>query len=202
MVPDPRRANGLHLSAALGGGHTELSADRKIPFAGRSAHSEHDGTLYSATVSSGYTMAVGSWILDPNASLSFVHLREESFRETGADSADLKIATRDNDSLQSLVGLRLSRTIQLTSLALEPELRIEWRHEFDRNTETLRASLAGGITSFDTPGRDLAGDGLLLGTSLRAQLSDNAYGSLSYDCDLKSQGATGHTLRLQVAATF
>ncbi len=199
---DPRRADGLHLSAALGGGLTELSADRNIPFAARTAHSEHDATLYSATISGGYAMNLRGWTLDPTAGLSFVHLREESFRETDADSANLKIATRDNDSLQSLLGVRLSRPTQLASFILEPELRIAWHHEFNRKTETLSAMLIGGSSSFNTPGRDLAGDSVLLGTSLRAQLSESAYGSLSYDCDLQSQGATGHALRLQVATTF
>jgi len=49
------------------------------------------------------------WILDPTAGLCFVHLREESFREKGADSADLRVGMRNSDSLLSLVGLRLSR---------------------------------------------------------------------------------------------
>jgi uncharacterized protein with beta-barrel porin domain len=199
---DPRRADGVHLSTALGGGRTEISADRSIAFASRSAHSEHDGTLYSATISGGYAMNLRGWTLDPTAGLSFVHLREERFRETGADSANLSIATRDNDSLQSLLGVRLSRPVQLTSFTLNPELRIAWHHEFNRKTERLTATLAGGSKAFATPGRDLAGDSLLLGASLRTRLSNGAYCSLSYDCDMQSQGATSHALRVQVAAAF
>ena len=199
---DPRRADGVHLSAALGGGFTELSADRSIAFASRSAHSEHDGTLYSATISGGYAMNLRGWTLDPSAGLSFVHLREERFRETGADSANLTIATRDNDSLQSQLGVRLSRSVQLPSFTLHPELRIAWHHEFNRKTEPLTATLAGSSNAFATPGRDLAGNSLLLGASLSTRLSNSIYSSLSYDCDMQSQGATGHALRVQVAATF
>ncbi len=199
---NPHRAGGLHLNGVLGAGRTELSAERGIPFAGRRAHSEHNGTLVSATISGGYAMNLGGWTIDPSAGLSFVRLREESFGESGADSADLKISARDNDSLQSLVGLRLSRPVDLPQVTLKPELRIEWRHEFDRHTESLQTRLVGTTSHFDTPGRDLAGDSLLLGATLQAQLSDTAFGSLSYDCDLQNGSATAHVLRLQLGMAF
>jgi uncharacterized protein with beta-barrel porin domain len=198
---DPRRVGGLHLNAAMGGGLSQLDSERVIPFAGRKTRSEHDGTLLGATIGGGYAVAAGGWIFDPTVGLSFVHLREESFCESGADSADLKIAARDNDSLQSLLGLRLRRPIQLTAFSLEPELRLEWRHEFNRKTESLRARLAGGGT-FATPGRDLAGDGVRLGASVKTILGDSVSGMLDYDCDLQSHGATGHALRLQLAVAF
>ena len=199
---NPRSSTGVHLNSAVGIGRTQLSADRHIPFAGRRAESKHDGILYSATISGGYAMDLAGWTLDPTAGLSFVHLREEGFREKGADSANLRIASRDNDSLQSLLGLRLSRDVSVRGFTLTPDLFMEWRHEFDRRTEDLSASLAGGGDRFDTPGRDLAGDALLLGTSLRARISDNLYGSLSYDCTLQNNTATGHALGLKIALIF
>lgn len=200
---DPRLSGGWHLNAVAGGGLVQLEADRTIPFAGRKAESDHDGTLYGLSVSGGCRMDLSSWVLDPMAGLSFVHLREESFHEKGADSANLAIDTRDNDSLQSLVGVRLSRPVQLTRVRLVPELQAEWRHEFDRRSEDLSATLAGGGGSFDTPGRDLASDRLLLGLSLGAWMGESLYGGLGYDCEVQSSGgATSHALDLEIAAMF
>ena len=200
---NPRSSTGVHLNTAVGIGRTRLSADRHIPFAGRRAESKHDGILYSATISGGYAMDLAGWTLDPTAGLSFVHLREESFREKGADSANLRIASRENDSLQSLLGLRLSRDVSVRGFTLTPDLFMEWRHEFDRRTEDLSASLAGGGGRFATPGRDLAGDGLLLGVSLGAWMSESLYAGLTYYCDLQSSGgATSHALNLKLAASF
>jgi outer membrane autotransporter protein len=200
---DPRLSGGWHLNAVAGGGLVQLEADRSIPFAGRQTESDHDGTLYGASVSGGYRVDLGNWVLDPTAGLSFVHLREESFREKGADSADLNIGNRDNDSLQSLMGFRLSHPVQLTGVRLVPELQAEWRHEFDRRTEDLSATLAGGGDRFDTPGRDLASDRLLLGLSLGAWMGKNLYAGLGYDCEVQSSGgATSHALNLEIAATF
>lgn len=200
---DSRRSGGWHLNAVLGGGLVQLEADRNIPFAGRQAKSEHDGTLFGATISGGRVLNLGSWILDPAVGLSFVHLREESFREKGADSADLEVGTRDNASLQSLVGFRLSRPISLSRVRLVPELQAEWRHEFNRGTEDLWAGLAGGGGRFHTPGRDLASDNMLLGVSLGAWMSERFHAGLGYNCDLQgSGGSTRHSLNLTIAASF
>ena len=200
---DPRLSCGWHLNAVAGGGLVQLEADRSIPFASRQAESDHDGTLYGASINGGYQLKHGGWIIDPTAGLSFVHLREQSFHEKGADSANLTIATRDNDSLQSQIGLRLSRPVQLSRVRLVPELQAEWRHEFDRRSEDLSASLAGGGDRFDIPGRDLASDRLLLGLSLGGWMGESLYAGLGYDCELQSSGgSTRHALNLEVAARF
>jgi len=199
---NPHRAGGMHLEAAVGGGLCQLDTDRAIPFAGRMTRSEHDGSLLGAGLGGGYAVAAGGWTLDPSIGLSFVHLHEGSFRESGADSAELKIAARENNSLRSLLGLRLRRPVHLKALTLEPELRVEWHHEFNRKTETLKAQMAGGGKWFASPGRDLAGDGLLLGAALKARLSDTVSGMLDYSLDLQSHSTAGHALRLQMAMVF
>jgi len=67
----------------------------------------------------------------------------------------------------------------------------------------LSATLASGGGRFDTPGRDLASDSLLLGVSLGARLSESLQVGLGYNCDLQSSGgATSHALKLDIAANF
>ena len=200
---DPRFSGGPHLDAVVGGGLVQMEAERGIPFVDRKAESDHDGNLFSTALSGGYRFELGGWSLDPTVGLNFTQLREESFRERGADSADLRIATRDNASLQSRAGLLLGRPVQLSHLDLAVEARSEWRHEFDRRGEDIAVALTGGGGRFVTPGRDLAADALLFGVSLGARLSDRLYGGLSYDCDLQSAGGfTGHTLNLRLVASF
>jgi len=132
-----------------------------------------------------------------------VHLREEGFRESGADSADLKIKSRENNSLQSLLGGRIAHPLISGGFSLEPEMRVEWRHEFDHDSEDLEAKLTGGSDYFVTPGRDLSSDSLLLGAALKARLSGSIFGAVSYDCELRNSGdAIDHALRLQVTVTF
>jgi outer membrane autotransporter protein len=199
---NPRRAGGFHAHATLGGGLCQVEADRVLAFVGRTTRSEHDGYLLGASLGGGYALPLGGWTLDPTVGLSYAHVREDGFRESGADGADLRIAARDNDSLQGLLGLSLGRSMQLGGLELEPTVRAEWRHEFDRQPEDVRARLAGGGDRFATPGRDLAGDSLLLGAALQARWGASLLAGLVYDCDLQSHGATAHALRLRLSVAF
>lgn len=198
---DPHKAAGPYLSAVVGGGRVGWRNQRHIAFADRRADSRHDGVLYGATLSGGYGVALNGWRLTPSLGLSFVHMHEENFRERGADSANLQVASRSNDSLQSLLGVRFARPLVLPRILLNPELRLEWRHEFDRKNADLQARLDGG-DGFASPGRDLPGDALLMGAGLGVRLSQSLSGGVDYVCDLQNQGASSHSLRLHMAWTF
>ncbi|RJX33631.1 MAG: autotransporter outer membrane beta-barrel domain-containing protein [Desulfurivibrio sp.] len=88
-------------------------------------------------------------------------------------------------------------------LALEPELRVEWRHEFEQHSTDLDAKLSGGGAYFTTPSRDQARDSLLLGAALKAQLSQLISGAISYDCEVRSSGdAIDHALGLHLSVRF
>jgi uncharacterized protein with beta-barrel porin domain len=102
-----------------------------------------------------------------------------------------------------VLGGSLERAVTVAGILLEPVLQIEWRHEFAEDSEPLRSRLLGGGEYFTTPGRDLAGDTLLLGTSLKARFSPMAFGAVSYELRLQDRGGyTGHALRLQLRVAF
>ena len=70
----------------------------------------------------------------------------------------------------------------------------------DRRSE-LEAG--GGGDYFTTTGCDLAGDSLVIGTTLKARLSETIFAQLGYDCTLQSgNGATDHALSLQLGWRF
>jgi hypothetical protein len=56
---------------------------------------------------------------------------------------------------------------------------------------------------FTTTGRDLAGDSLVIGTTLKARVSETVFAQPGYDCTLQSDnGATDHALSLQQGWRF
>lgn len=200
---DPLRTDGFQLAATLGVGITQLHADRYIPFVDRKAQSDHEGRLFSASLQGRYDWTLEGWTLGPVMGTRYVHLREEGFREWGADSADLEVGPRDNDSLQGLMGVRLERQLSVAGIVWEPSLRADWYKEFDRNSSDLKSKLAGGGDYFLTPGRDLPGEGVLLGIDLKMRLSRRVFGAFSYDCKMQSHGDAGsQSLGLQIAMTF
>lgn len=194
---------GLQIGAALGAGTTKLEADRSIAFSDRTARSSHNGRTYSAFLQGGYDWTPGNWVLGPSLGISWVNLHENGFRESGADSADLDIRSRNSDSLQSFLGARFVRPAQWAETLVEPEFRVEWHHEFSPDTQDLEARLSGGSDYFTTPARDLAEDSLFLGVGLKARWSESFSGALNYGCKLQDlDGNTDHALRLQAKFLF
>ncbi len=132
-----------------------------------------------------------------------MHLRQDGFRESGAQSANLDIRSRTDNSVQSLLGARIERPFALAGIALVPALNLEWRHEFNTRSKPLEASLQGGGGRFKIPGRDRAGDMLLAGVSLKADFHESVYCNFSYDLEVQgNDGYTGHALRLQMVVKF
>jgi uncharacterized protein with beta-barrel porin domain len=200
---DPQRSDGLRLGAALGAGAAAIEADRSIAFAGRQTHSEHNGVILDALIHGGYDWTRGDWTFGPTFGVSWVRLHEEGFEESGADSADLDVRSRDSDSVQGSLGGRLAREVTWSGAVLEPELRAEWRHEFSPGSADLKTTLAGGGEGFTTPGRDLATDSLLLGFGLNVRFSEAIFAGLRYDHRQQSgNGATDHAVHLQMAIRF
>ena len=62
--------------------------------------------------------------------MEYVHLYEQEYTESGADSLDLEMDSRDSHSLQSDLGLSISRLCNLKTIRLVPKLKIKWLHEF------------------------------------------------------------------------
>jgi len=200
---DPPRSGGLRLGAAFGAGAAAIEADRSIAFVGRQTHSEHDGVILDAMCHGGYDWTRGAWIFGPTFGVSWVRLHEEGFEESGADSADLDVRSRDSDSVQGSLGGRLAREVTWSGAVLEPELRAIWQHEFSPDSADLKTTLAGGGEGFTTPGRDLATDSLLLGFGLNVRFSEAIFAGLSYDHRQHSgNAAADHTLHLQMAIRF
>jgi len=200
---NPQRWGSFQLDAAIGIGRTELTAQRAIEFAGRKAHSEHDGRVYSATMRGRLSLPLDNWRFSPALGVSYVRLAEEGFRETGADSADLEIRSRQGDSLQSLLGFDMEHPLTVAGVEMNPALQIEWRHEFEESGASLHSKLRDGDEYFTSPGRDLADDSLLLGTTLRTEFSASTYAAFSYGLLLQSgNNGAGHSLALQLGMVF
>jgi len=200
---DPQTMDGWRWGGAIGTGVIDLEGDRHLSFAGRQSHSDHDAHLLAGTLLGGYDWRFGNWILGPTLGLNWVALDEEGFAESGAGSADLIMRSRESDSLQGVVGGRIAHPFSWQELVLEPEVRLQWVHEFSRQTDDLESRLAGGGDFFVTPGRDLAANGLIMGAALRTRFSETMFTHLGYACTLRDQGGeTDHALSLQLGWRF
>ncbi len=192
--------NGFYANALAGGGHSRYDLRRSIKFGSidRTARSTPSGGEFSAMLGSGYDWRAGDFVFGPVASAQYTYVAIDSFTETGAKSLDLRLDDQDVHSLRGTLGARLAYTWQPTpGVAIIPELRATWQHEFLQDSRTLSAALDGGsgpgfnyVTS--APQRDAlfvgAGVNFLFGN----RWSANAY--YNADCasgDFKSQMVSG-----------
>jgi outer membrane autotransporter protein len=131
------------------------------------ASSDHDGDLLSAYLQGGYYFDIKKWLIGPFASLQYIYLDEESYREKGAGSVSLNIDGRKTDSLVSELGVRLARVFKDKCGSLIPEVSAAWLHDFDIDDRVITSSFAGSPgASFSIKGQDVERNGATLGAGI------------------------------------
>ena len=133
----------------------------------RKADSDHDGDAFSAYLGGGYYFDLKDWALGPFASLRYVYLDEESFREKGADSLNLSVASRKTGSLVSELGLRVARSFRTKYGNLIPEVSAAWSYDFDIDNRLITTSFAGSPgAEFSIKGQPVERNGAVVGAGL------------------------------------
>ncbi|MDT8440885.1 MAG: autotransporter domain-containing protein [Desulfuromonadales bacterium] len=137
-------------------------------FRPRIVFSDHDGITWSAQVEAGYTLSMpGSWRFQPFAGLSYVHLKETGFNESGAERLGLNVRSRLTSSLVSDLGARMARIYNISSGMIVPEIYTSWNYDFDIDEREITAEFSGypGYP-FEIKGRDEEANGLIFGVGL------------------------------------
>jgi outer membrane autotransporter protein len=166
------------------------------------ATSDYDSDAWSASGEAGLRVALRRAIVEPFGALSYVRLHEESIREKGAGSLNMNIQSRNTDSLQSELGLRLYSRVPTTRGLFVPELTIAWSHDFDIDDRTVTTAWSGaGGTTFALDGRSLARDGLRLQADLRLITRGGLTTSLNLRSEMRHR-YTSHSALLEVGLSF
>lgn len=200
---DAAQAGGYYVEIAIGFGQNRFDSERSIAFLNRTAFSKHDGQDYFASINAGHDWTIDRWRFGPTMGIGYVYLHEKGYGEHGAGAADLKIDSRNSDSLLSLLGFHVTRFFKLEKSVLITELRARWDHDYLADSESLRCRLTAAGPSFDISGRDRAKNSVLLGAGLKAAFSKKITGSLDYDCMLRnSDGYTSHMFNVGLKILF
>ena len=132
------------------------------------AFGKHNGLQEVVKGEGGYPFALNAQkttTFSPLWGLGVMHLHQSAYDETGGSAAALAIGSSETWSVKSEVGGKLEHSIKATSATWVPELRVLWRHEFDRSATSQREAFledATGSTEFTTEGpRPEANTGLI-----------------------------------------
>ena len=100
------------------------------------------GNYYAAGATIGHDSNVNSWDFQTTLSLAYRRVKIDSFQETDNSPAGGMALAYDEqtiESLRSILGFDISRSISRTFGVVSPNLRVEWHHEFKNDPRMLRA---------------------------------------------------------------
>jgi outer membrane autotransporter protein len=183
--------DGYYADAVIGGGYTGFQTQRSIEFStiDRTASADPNSAQFTAGINLGKDFEVGKFTLGPIIGAQYTYAGIGSFTESGAESLDLSLGQQNANSLRSTLGGRVAYTWNLNQkIALIPEVRMFWQHEFLNNARNINASLDGGNgASFDYETTDPYRNSVFAGAGVTAQFGKNLTGSVFYNINFGSQ---------------
>jgi len=193
-----------YVDGSVSYGQNDYDAKRKISIGPltRTAKSNHDGDVIAASLGGGYLMPVNDSVLEPFGRLRYIRLEEDAFTESGADSVNQQISSRNIDSLTSEIGLRVSRIYQKATGLLTADASVAWQHDFDIDDRTITTSYTGApASSFSMPGQDVERNGVTLGLGVGFETKKGVSTSLNYNGEFRD-GFSAHGIIGRISYRF
>jgi outer membrane lipase/esterase len=168
------------------------------------ATSDTDGIQYTLGIGAGYEFHAAGVVFGPYVQLNYLRAEIDSFREGGADEFNLEIGDQKVTSLLSVLGGQISYPMRHSFGTLSPQLRVEWRHEFDNDNRSLSARLindpSGRVAVFnsDDPDRDYFN----VSAGVVATLTGGTSVSLEYETVLGLRDISYHQVRSRLRVSF
>ncbi|MFO7728955.1 MAG: autotransporter outer membrane beta-barrel domain-containing protein, partial [Desulfonatronovibrio sp.] len=172
---------GAYWNTVLGAGTMDIETHRFIAFLNRKTKSSHSAEVYSASTNAGYVFGKGKWALKPGLNINYALLHEDSYSESRGGDLSLDIDSRDSQSLQSRLGISISREIKLKKTLLIPEFRMYWVREFITEPSDIKAGFKNSNSTFKAKARKVPENSAILGLGLNAWFSDRIFGAVDYE---------------------
>lgn len=193
------------VETALAATYGAWDSRRRIVAGALDETAESDQDVYGANlaVTIGREGVAGSFIITPVAGLEYTFSHENGYTETGAGALNQTVSSVNRQSLRSMAGGKLERSVlfenENRSYTLTPAIKAQWLHEF-LGGEKYRTTYAGmGTTSISSPEPER--DTVRLGASLTLA-EENRYSSyISYETDI-AETYMDHTLAVGIRMAF
>lgn len=182
---------GFYSDAIVSGGYSNYNVRRPVTFStvDRTAVSQPDGGQFNTYLDFGYDWTVGGFTLGPIVSGQYTYAGIAPFTESGADSLNLRVNQQNANSLRTSLGGRIAYTWKVSEkIAIIPEVRMFWQHEFLNNPRNIGAALDGGsgpVFGYETSAP--ARDSVFAGAGVSAQLGDRWSAYFYYNADFCRQ---------------
>jgi uncharacterized protein with beta-barrel porin domain len=197
------------LTTGAGYGHYQVRATREVAVGqiARQAAADYRADQFSGLVRLGRMLrSARAGSTEAFGEMRYSTLRQHGFSESGAGSAGLtETRLGRTESLQSLVGVRVSWEPTVRGLRVRPQVTAGWAHESLDDRGQMTASLSGalveaGFQPFTTRGLAEARDSAVLQAGATTGLSESAEGFMTYNGHLTGRGSEhGFVAGLRIA---
>ncbi|OJV15698.1 MAG: hypothetical protein BGO12_15805 [Verrucomicrobia bacterium 61-8] len=200
------QAGGFYADTIIGGGYNGYLARRPIKFGSidRVAHSQPNGGQFTTYLDAGYDWKVKGFTFGPLLSGQYTYAGVAPFTETDANSLNLRVDQQNLNSLRMNVGGRVAYTWNVNEkIAIIPEGRLFWQHEFLENSQNIGASLDGGSgASFDYSTSAPDRDSVWAGAGVSAQFGDTWNANFYYNANFGREDFVSHMISGGVGFKF
>jgi T5SS/PEP-CTERM-associated repeat protein len=156
------------------------------------ARSRYDAHDISVLGQAGYDFGIFKrTVLTPLLGVEYVHLRTDSFRESGAGSANLDVNSMTTDSLRVRLGGKLAHALEFDELTLVPEIFAGFAYEFLDTDADIRSRFIAGGPSFTTRSQGVGRESLQVSAGFTAMAGTYITLFVRYEGEFQS-GRTSH----------
>jgi uncharacterized protein YhjY with autotransporter beta-barrel domain len=202
---------GWHASLAAYYTYHQYEQERQItvPMFAVEAESDPDAHQFTSYLSGGYDWRLGDpespWVVGPYAALQYSLLDIGSYDESGAGPVSLQYDDQSANSLQTHLGLRLTREWRCGWGLVAPEVRGAWVHEFMDDDRSIHSRFNGGaIPPFDVETHVADRDFGVVGASLTLTLERwrQLHFHAGYDARVGQEDYIAHAASAGVSLDF
>jgi outer membrane autotransporter protein len=152
----------VYVDGILSYGWNDFDLKRRIRFGTTdiTAKGSPDGTEFAASIGAGYDFNRGALSFGPYGRLNYITADIDGYEENPAGGLEQGYDDQDVDSLTTLLGGQVSYAISTRRGVFSPQLRLEWAHEFEGDSQNINARFlndpTGGTFNVgtDDPDRD------------------------------------------------
>jgi len=193
--------NGVFVNGQLGFGYNQYEMERTVAGVGRTS-GDTNGWQTTAKVEAGRDYDMGGLTLTPLASLQYTYLDMDSYTETGAGGASLRVNPESMSTVDAGAGAEMSYAMPLSDGGtLKPTVRAKYIYRMGDRGMGTTSQFVGGGTAFNTSGVESDRSSVNLGAGLLLTTVGGTDLSLNYDADIRSS-LTGHTGQLKARWAF
>jgi len=145
-------------------------------------------------------MAGGVATLTPKADLSWTHINNDGYTETGASNLNLIVDSTSNDVVTARAGMEFAQRIESNGAVTIPHVSIMGGYDLNNDRAETTSTFTGGGSSFTTQGIDPSNASLELGVGVD-HVSDDTTVSFNFNTNLKD-GYNSDTASLTLKSKF